>query len=64
LEEELMYEATDTVRIGTKTSIERRMCPDALRIGTKTGTERKDLSRYRENRDKNQHRKKGCVPIP
>ncbi|PGT74773.1 hypothetical protein COD11_26365, partial [Bacillus sp. AFS040349] len=37
---------------GQKRSSSRKMCPDTGRIGTEKVFQQKDVSRYRENRDR------------
>ncbi|WP_251404281.1 hypothetical protein [Metabacillus litoralis] len=54
----------DTVRIGQERVEKKRVCLDTVRIGTNKSRKEGSVSRYYENRDKQEQERCGCVSIP
>jgi len=54
----------DTVRIGQERVEKKRVCLDTVRIGTNKSREEGSVSRYCENRDKQEQGRRKCVSIP
>ncbi|PGT76060.1 hypothetical protein COD11_25815 [Bacillus sp. AFS040349] len=50
--------------LGQEREEKKRVCLDTMRIGTNKGREEGSVSRYNENQDKQEQKRRECVSIP